>query len=67
MPDNYVLKQIPYVVYVFVFGFIIGISSSLHTGESGQNIIAVATQIWDNFPPELVIFFYSSVIYNTLL
>ena len=63
IPDDYFLKQIPYVVCVFILGLIFGIISSLTaSSEVDQNIIAVATQFWDNFPPELMLYLFLPIL-----
>ena len=63
IPDDYFLKQVPYVVFVFILGLIFGIISSLTaSNEVDQNIIAVATQFWDNFPPELMLYLFLPIL-----
>ena len=55
-------KQIPYVVYVFILGFIIGISSDSMDAEAKNNIVNEATIIFDNFPPELLIYLFLPIL-----
>ena len=58
--ENSIFKQIPYVVYVFIFGFIFGISSS--GSSDSDSIVSVGTRFWDNFPPELVIYLFLPIL-----
>lgn len=62
LAENNVFKQIPYVVYVFVLGFIIGISSDSLNSDTKPNIINDATIIFDNFPPELLIYLFLPIL-----
>ena len=60
--ENSFARQIPYVVYVFALGFIIGISSSNSTDLESGNIVANAAFLFDNFPPELLIYLFLPIL-----
>ena len=64
VPDDWIWKQIPYPVHVFLLGFIVGITSSYSysTTENVSGIIDIATHFWDDFPPELMIYLFLPIL-----
>jgi NhaP-type Na+/H+ or K+/H+ antiporter len=62
MPDEYFMKQIPYVVYVFILGLLLGLISSFASGEDTKNVIQIATEFWDDFPPELMLYLFLPIL-----
>lgn len=60
--ENSFVKQIPYVVYVFALGFIIGIISSSNSNVESGNVVTDATFLFDNFPPELLIYLFLPIL-----
>lgn len=53
----------PYVVIIFIIGFLIGIwASTFDTDSSNDDTIFKVTSVWENFPPEALIYMFLPVL-----
>jgi NhaP-type Na+/H+ or K+/H+ antiporter len=55
-------KEMPYVVVIFILGFVIGISVSKTGNGPGNGLFAQTSLVWENFPPELLIYMFIPVL-----
>lgn len=62
IPDRFaVFRDMPYVVVIFILGFIIGISVS-KGGNGFVGTFSTSMSVWENFPPELLIYMFLPVL-----